>query len=181
MLEIVFKNTDTNVLPRLLAHHNPLGNPLHPPVDFSLCPLYPSLPSLSHLLYHQADNAAGLSAWHSTSLPMSRLPHSVSLLSFCLSLSLPLLPSFLSWCHWLLFSRRLQWRVQRDDTQYLKAGTGKHHLSSSPPPSILLPFSARGFSLWLVLHGSTDTAKSSLYQHSVHKHSGNSIYTCLSG
>lgn len=37
-----------------------------------------TLASLSHLLYQQADNAAGLSAWHSTSLPISCLPVSLA-------------------------------------------------------------------------------------------------------
>lgn len=80
------------LLPRSLSHHTPHGTPQHPPVDLRLSLFYPFPPSLSHLLYHQADNAAGLSAWHSTSLPMSRFPHSlsVSLQSFFLSLSLPL-------------------------------------------------------------------------------------------
>lgn len=183
MLETVLNNTDTNALPRLLAHHNPLGT-LHPPVDLSLCPLYPPLLSLSHLLYRQAENEAGLSAWHSTSLPMSCLPHSVSLLSFFFSLSLSLSPPP-SFSTILVSLITIQQTVavesaERDDTQYLKAGTGKHHLFLSPPPSILLPFSAWSFSLWLVLHSSTDTAKSSLYVHSLHKHSGNLIYTCLS-
>lgn len=79
------------LLPRSLSHHTPHGTPQHPPVDLRLSLFYPFPPSLSHLLYHQADNAAGLSAWHSTSLPMSRFPHSlsVSLQSFFLSLSLP--------------------------------------------------------------------------------------------
>lgn len=82
------------LLPRSLSHHTPHGTPQHPPVDLRLSLFSPFPPSLSHLLYHQADNAAGLSAWHSTSLPMSRFPHSlslsVSLQSFFLSLSLPL-------------------------------------------------------------------------------------------
>lgn len=66
------------LLPRSLSHHTPHGTPQHPPVDLRLSLFYPFPPSLSHLLYHQADNAAGLSAWHSTSLPMSRFPHSLS-------------------------------------------------------------------------------------------------------
>lgn len=51
----MYSNTDKNVLPRLLAHHNSPGTPLHPSVDFSLCLFNPFLPSLSHLLFHQAD------------------------------------------------------------------------------------------------------------------------------
>lgn len=77
------------LLPRSLSHHTPHGTPQHPPVDLRLSLFYPFPPSLSHLLYHQADNAAGLSAWHSTSLPMSRFPHSLCLFAIFLFVSLP--------------------------------------------------------------------------------------------
>lgn len=173
------------LLPRSLSHHTPRGTPQHPPVDLRLSLFYPFPPSLSHLLYHQADNAAGLSAWHSTSLPMSRFPRSlsVSLQSFFLSLSLPLsrhlLPPLLSWCHWLLFSRRLRWRVPRDDTQYLKAGTGRETPPLHPPsltqPKSHLSFSAQSSSLWL--RSSTEAANS--YNLNL-KHTGAKSFPLLS-
>lgn len=175
------------LLPRSLSHHTPHGTPQHPPVDLRLSLFSPFPPSLSHLLYHQADNAAGLSAWHSTSLPMSRFPHSlslsVSLQSFFLSLSLPLsrhlLPPLLSWCHWLLFSRRLRWRVPRDDTQYLKAGTGRETPPLHPPsltqPKSHLSFSAQSSSLWI--RSSTEAANS--YNLNL-KHTGAKSFPLLS-
>ena len=142
-MNVPHTHTHTRTLPRLLAAHHPrLGTPLHPPVDLS-----PVSSSFPFLLFHtcsttrqimQQDCQLGIPPPSPclAFLSLSLLP-SLCFHSFSLAPSLPLLPPLLSWCHWLLFSRRLQWRVQRDDTQYLKAGTGSTHQVS---PSLYLTY-----------------------------------------
>lgn len=95
------------------------------------------LPSLSHLFYHQADNAAGFSAWHSTSLPMSCLPVSFSLSTLFLSLSPPPSPSSVLVSLITIQQTAAVESAERWHTIPQSWNVQTHHLSLSPPP----PFS----------------------------------------